>query len=124
MLVAPIRQHLPLGLRSRHSRDLLDSCHAKRLELASCARGRVFVRESTADELLIHRVGRVGEDCYSRGDTAVNEVGRFEYPGAVSINRNDDDVRRLDGFVDDECPSSGPQNRFSDGGNTDANGSR
>jgi len=75
-------------------------------------------------ELPIHRVGRVGENCYSRSDTAVNEVGRFEHPGAVGINRDDDDVGRLDGLVHNEYPSSGPQNRSANGGDADDNSPR
>ena len=120
MLVAPVGKHFSLRLGSGHSPgDLFDGRHAKRPELAGSLCGRVFVRESTAEELAIHLVGRVGEDGDPRGDTAVNKVGRFEDPGAVGINGHDDDVGRLDGIVDNEDPSGGPEHRSSNGGDPD-----
>jgi len=83
--------------------------------------GRVFVRDPAPDELTFHHgVRRFAENCDSRGHTAVNKVGGFEHPGALGIDRHDDDVGGVDAVIDNECPSSGPQNRSSDGGYSNA----
>lgn len=114
VLGAPVVKHSPLVLGSGDcSRDLLDSLDAKGPEQPDIPSGHVLVRHAPADELPVHGVGRVREQGHPRGNPAVNQVCRFEQPGVGGINRHDDDICRLEGFVDDECPSSGPQDRCS-----------
>jgi hypothetical protein len=45
----------------------------------------------------------------------MNKVGGFEYPGAIGLDRHDDDVGRFDAVIDNERPSSRPQNWSSNG---------
>ncbi len=122
MLVAPVGKRWTFVLGSGYiSRDVVDGVDAKRPELSNGSCGRVFVGDPAADELLAHHgVRRVGENCDSRGHTAVNKVGGFEHPGAVGINRHDDDVGGFDALIDNERPSSRPQNRSVNGGYTNA----
>jgi hypothetical protein len=101
VLIAPARKHISFALCSSVSPgNLLDGHHAKRPELTRQSCRLIFVRNSTPDELSIHPAGRVSKHCHSSGDTAANEVGRLEHPGAVGICRHDDNVRRLDWLVD------------------------
>src|ERR1022692_986595 len=121
LLVAPVGKHSTYVLGSGCiSRDLLDGVDTKRPELTNGSCSRVFVGDPAADELAVHRVRRVGENCDSRGHTAVNKVGGFEHPGEVGIGRQDNDVGGFDALIDDERPSSRPQNRSSNGGDTNA----
>jgi len=99
-------------------RDSVDRLDAKRPQLSNRSCCSVFVRDSTADELAVRGFRRLGKNCNSRGYTAVNKVGRFEYPSAVGIEVQDDDVGGLDMLINDEHPSGGPQNRSSNGGYT------
>jgi hypothetical protein len=55
----------------------------------------------------------------------VNEVGGFEDPHAVGINRDDDDIGGLGGRIrDHERPPGSSENRCSNGGYEHAGGAR
>ncbi len=98
--------------------DPQDVPHAKHLKLADLTGRLIFVGEAPADELMILRPRRVGKDSDLRRDAALNKVGSFEHPGAARIKGYDDDVGRRDRFFSHKGPSCGPQNRFTNAGNT------
>jgi hypothetical protein len=97
---------------------LNDIRDAKRPQLANVLFGRILVRKSAADELMVFSTRRVRKNRNSRGDAALHEVCRFECTRASGIRRYDNDVCGRDRFVDDERPSGGSQNRLPNGGNS------
>ena len=118
--VAPVGKHRTFVLGSGYrSRDMVDAVDAKRPQLSNGSCGLVFVGDPAAHELAVHHgVRSVGENCDSRGHTAVNKVGGFEHSGAVGTERHDDEVGGFDALIDNERPSSCSQNRSSNGGYT------
>src|SRR6516225_8248130 len=94
MLVAPWRKHLGFTFGSNvGSGDLHDISHAKPSQLANLPCSRIFVREPSADELVVFSTRRVGKDRNSRRDAALHEIRRFERPRAADTRYYDDDVR-------------------------------
>ena len=111
MLVTPVGKHWTFVLTSGHFRRYkLDAVDAKRLELSNGSCGRVFVRDPAPDELTFHRVRGFAENCDSRGHTTVHKVGGFEHSGAVGLDRHYDHIGGFDPLIDNERPSSRPQN--------------
>ena len=90
------------------SGDLLDGLDPEGLELASGSRGIVLVPAAATIELPVYCIGRVREQGDSRSNSATNEVRGFEYARAVGIDRNDDDVCRLNRIIDSENVSGHP----------------
>ena len=82
LLVAPLGKYSTDVLGSRYiSPDLLDGVDTKRPEISLGSCSRVFVGDPAADELAVHGVRRVSENCDSGGYPAVNKVSGFNQMG-------------------------------------------
>jgi hypothetical protein len=118
VLCAPIGKHWTFILGPSYiCWDPVEGFEAKRPEFSNGSCGGVFIGDSTAREVALHGgVWVDGENCDSSRHTATNKVGRFKHPGAVGVDRHDDDVSRFDALIHDEQPPSGSQNRSSNVG--------
>ena len=92
--------------------------HAKHPELANLTRSLIFIGDSPADELKILRIRRVGKHPNLCRDPFLHEVGSFESASATGIKSYDDDVGRRDRFLNNEGRAQGPQDLFTNCGNT------
>ncbi len=121
VLVAPAGKRWTFVLASGYiCGDEVDGLDAQRSEASNGSCGLVFVGDPAPDELTFHRVRRFAENCDSRGHAAANKVGGFERPGAAGLDRHDNDVGGFDAVIDNERPSSRPQNGSSKGGYSNA----
>jgi hypothetical protein len=121
LLVAPVGKGWTFVLASGHKNwDEFHAPYAKRTKVPNSSGGRVFVGDTAPHELTYDQVRGFAENSDSRGNAAVHKVRGFEHTRAVVIDRHDDDIRRLDAIIENERPSSCPQNWSSNGeyGNT------
>ena len=126
VLVAPAGKHLALIFASSYSpRDLINGVNAERSELASRHFLPILIWKAPADELVVDAARRIGENCGSRGHTAVNKIGGLKDSGAIGINSNDNDIGGVDGLhVQNKCRPRSPQNLRSDRRHANRNSTR
>lgn len=101
LLLAPFGKHRTLVFAPGYvPRDQFDVIDTERRKLSDRACSRTLIMDAAADEFLFGGgIGRVGENCDSRGNTAMNEIGGLEHPGAAGIDCQDDGIGRSDGIT-------------------------
>ena len=109
---APAWQHTPLVLAaSGCTRYALNRRHPECVQIAYRSLGLVFVGQAPAQELQIHRIGRILEHRDTCRNALACQIGGLEHALAVGFHAYHDGVGTSRRFVHHERPPDKPERR-------------
>jgi hypothetical protein len=118
VLLAPVSKNWALIFASFDvSGDLLNVLNTESTKFPNRPLRLGLVSNSAAHEFFLHRaLLRIRKNGNFRGDTAEEEVRRFECTGAMRIDGHNNYIGTINRIINNQCPTSPRQELMSDRG--------